>query len=421
MPIWLLLLLGGGTIAAVAAASSSKSSGPDEGGGGSGDMMGPEEPNESVYRRTINEAGNLFDKEGLVAVQKLADGYEARAKAAEDAADKKFVATWKQLKDIALEAAVVIAAAAGLGVLSVAAAALPVFYMTAAAIVSWELAKSLWKWAFNVGKGFSQEWVDASKANVAALITYGVIPAQFSEPYHVSPMGYAKELRRDLNLIEWADKYAPGTRNVFSDIMFSIMYWSPSDPIIMANLTKVAQLGGGLPQGLVVADKVSGRFADAATKMIVECIGLAAAHDKNAPIYLYKKMIQAAYDGFDRTFVEDDTLVAKGVMQYSLKRRELYNGMDFDEATGDKYVSVTPTVPAVIEAYRRACKALYDVVPAPAGATIVPPAHEARPMPTAEDIAARSSGGEILLAPRGTLPAGGAARTEGSAWLPPPR
>jgi hypothetical protein len=372
MPFLLLLLVGGAAVAAVAMSKSSGASGAKDEkapSGGSGDP-------ERDYLRAIEESDKLYDKYrggDIVKLQKLADEYEKNAAAATDVARKQFMKYWSTVRDTALTVLGSIAAASG-GALaagaiaagSTLAVAWPLAIMGLFTAASFGAFVALWSWVFNVGKGYSQEWVDTAKDRIATSMGFGVIPPAFREEFHHSPMGYAKELTRGLNLVTYLDKYyMPGSKSEFINTMYSVLYWSAEDPIIRNNLGRDAASGASV----LDIYTIDGSTHDAVNRLTEE-IGLAAAHDKKAPIYLYKKMIQGARDEYARMMREPSVGL--------LKRSERYAGMDYED--GDANVTVEPNAVAIIEAYKGAVKVLATEQPTP-GLLLTAPSFESRPLP----------------------------------------
>lgn len=279
----------------------------------------------------------------------LSSNYPEKAKAAEADADRKFAEAWVGTKDGAQRIAVEIGGAAALLVI-----AYPLAIMAVAGYVSWEAAKKLWSWIGGGGHGFDQEWVDRAKAHVAEMLTYGVVPKAFYEAGDVSPMGYAKDLAMNLNVVKNLDAYAaPGALDEFQNVTASVWRYAGSDPVIREDIGKITKSINGWP--LAWAEKTTSTYDSASTSRdLVEAIGLAAAHDDGAPVYIWKTAIDAAAVGWDQGMD-----VAKGK---TLPRKIIFDGADFEDGTGDAPGVIGGGALAAIYAYRAARKAVREAM-----------------------------------------------------------
>lgn len=190
MLLWLLLAAGAAT-AVVAASSSSESS------GGGGAPAGPKIPEMSEPATGLDEIDSVIARADNFA--KLLDeirvgpekaDFEALAKvanAAKAAAEEKVKKDIDKTIDNAAAAAAAGAVATGVGIV-----AIPIIYLGAwAGKYAARAQLVLLKWMFGGGAdGWNATWRGHAEGEAKGLSEAGIPFPQFSQKFHVSPMGY---------------------------------------------------------------------------------------------------------------------------------------------------------------------------------------------------------------------------------------
>lgn len=273
----------------------------------------------------------------------LSADYPDKAKAAEKEADRKFREVWVGTSDSAKRIAVEIGGAAAL-----LAIAYPLAIMGIAFYGAWEVSKKFWRWVTGAGSGFSDEWVAIAKEHVAEMLEYGVVPYAFDESMYVSPMGYAKSLMKEINVVRYLDAYAgPGMKEHFLDLTASVWRAASVDPVVREDVGKITASPYGWPLDVAVrTDSPSTYGGLAESRAMVEMVGLAAIRDEGAPVFVWRRVLDAAARGWNEG--------VDSAKEMRIARRYAYDGADYED--GDALVSPGGGAVAAMRAYAAARK-----------------------------------------------------------------
>jgi len=189
--------------------------------------------------------------------------------------------------------------------------------MGAAAFALFKAGTVFFKWAFGVGRGFSEEWANYAAEFYSARAAEGLPVMAFNAPSHTSPKAYVEELEVGqamlylllfdnllLSNVGSDPKGAPARAGA------SINRQGKTDPIIMDNLIAIQKPGernwvrNNSKTTDVDGDGLAGNAHEAnIARRIVEIVAISAAKDAGLPLATYKRLIEAGNSGWNRGIV----------------------------------------------------------------------------------------------------------------------